>query len=244
MHAAPAPGAAAPPPPPPPPPLVSRSASAPLAAAATRLPWFGTICGYTLVPAPGGAAAERGAAATVLTLLEGGELSVHELSASGSKGDAGDGAATAAAAEATAAAAPGPGRSRGFRARFQALPKVTTARLRVVPTAHVPLQGMQVRGKAFGLTMPASYPAHFSVAEPASKPVGLTQAPCRGATAAGCSLFAMHLLPCHLGRLHGWPEGLGGVRAICGLPRARHAQPAAAQHKCAPLVLLMGAWVA
>jgi hypothetical protein len=117
-------------------PLAARASSLP-PSSATRLPWFGTISGHTLVPA----VSSGGDAIAVLTLLEGGELSVHDLSAPGGPGDA----AAAAAAQAVAAAdAAGAGRSRGFRARFQTQPKVTAACLRAVPTAHVPLQGMQV----------------------------------------------------------------------------------------------------
>lgn len=108
--------------------------------AATPLPWFGATCSHCLVPAQGSMPGSEDVAAA-LVLLEGGELSVHVLVQGGSGADgpgAGSGAGAAAAAAAAAAQVP-----KSFKTRFQGQPKVTAARLSVLPTAGVPLQGLQ-----------------------------------------------------------------------------------------------------
>lgn len=60
--------------------------------------------------------------AAILVLMEGGELVVHDL-----------------AADKAVSRAP-----QHFMQRFQSQPSVTAARLRIIPTGRVPLQGLQV----------------------------------------------------------------------------------------------------
>lgn len=104
------------------------------AAGAMRLPWFGAICAHCLIPSQGSIEGTEDPAA-VLTLLEGGELSIQGLS----PGDADGGARKAPGSPGRAARGP-----KGYRARFQGQPVVTAARLRVIPIGRVPLQGLQV----------------------------------------------------------------------------------------------------
>eukprot|EP00877_Chromochloris_zofingiensis_P001873 jgi/Chrzof1/11687/Cz06g05130.t1 len=85
-----------------------------------KLPWFGAICSYNMVPASGAITGYEEPAA-ILVLMEGGELVVHDL-----------------AADKAVSRAP-----QHFMQRFQSQPSVTAARLRIIPTGRVPLQGLQ-----------------------------------------------------------------------------------------------------
>jgi hypothetical protein len=94
-------------------------------AAARKLPWFGSVLGHVLVP-PQGALTGFEDPCALLVLQEGGEVVVHDLS--------------------PAAAAAGTGskpQRQHYQPAFQAQPLVTAARLRIIPTGKVPLQGLQ-----------------------------------------------------------------------------------------------------
>lgn len=102
-----------------------------------RLPWGRLVASHCLVAAQGARAPEDEPAA-VLAVLEGGDVSVCELAAAA--GGGGQRQAAAAGGGQRQAAA------RLFGTAFQSQPRVTAARLRVIPIGRVPLQGLQVCG--------------------------------------------------------------------------------------------------
>jgi hypothetical protein len=128
----------------------SRAASGALpgaGAAARALPWFGIICAHTVVPASG-AGSGADAVDAVLSLCEGGELLVYDLTQQAAAAAAGgrissSGFVSGRGTPEQQGAAPAP--ARGYASRFQAQPKVTAVWLRVLPVEPVEVEGEQVR---------------------------------------------------------------------------------------------------
>jgi hypothetical protein len=98
-----------------------------------------------VVPAPGSLAGHEEPSA-VLALLDGGEVVAFDLPANCNTGSAAAGRASAGRGGASGtrprqAAAP-----HALQPEFQLAPRVTAARLRIIPIGRVPLQGLQVNG--------------------------------------------------------------------------------------------------
>jgi len=111
-------------------PASSKTASLP--GAAHRLPCIRAIASHCLVPAQASLTVNDEPAA-VLMLLEGGAVAVHTLPvAAGTNGSGGTTAAQRAQQQQL-------GLVRGV---FQGQPKITAARLRIIPIGRVPLQGV------------------------------------------------------------------------------------------------------
>jgi hypothetical protein len=120
-------------------------------AAARRLPWVRPIRGHCLVPDQGSLTPNEEPTA-VLSLTDGGGLEVHDLvsSTSGEHGSHGtDEPPSGKARSGDVPAAASAAQPRPLQGAFARQPAVTAARLRIIPTGRVPLQGLQVWGQVW-----------------------------------------------------------------------------------------------